>query len=223
MESITGVPTRPRKDPFNLTITFTEVVTGFATDDLIVTGEARATRVTGSGTTYTATITPNANQPRQCDCSSESECCDRYVAGNRSTVSAATSAIRIDTVRPTVVIEDVPDEAQSKGVNLIVRFNEAVNGFDENDVSLTGPATVGRIETTGNIGGYYVEILPNDGADGEVTVKINAGVATDAAGNTNTASTTERFRVDTVAPTVAFSGVPNDPAKRSVYRDAHVQ
>ena len=211
--TISGLPDGPENDPFPLTITFNEVVTGFATNGLIVTGQARATAVSGGPKVYTATITPNDNQEDDNVTVQVNVNAVTDAAGNSSLLSAATPKIRIDTVRPTVVIEDVPDEAQNKGFNLIVRFNEAVKGFDENDVSLTGPATVGLIETTGNIGGYYVEILPNDGADGEVTVKINAGVATDAAGNTNTASTTERFRVDTVAPTVAFSGVLTTPQK----------
>ena len=213
VESITGVPTTPQKDPFNLTITFSEVVTGFATNDLTVIGHATATRVTGSGTTYTATIRPNTNQKGNVTVQVKVNAVTD-VAGNSSLLSAATPEIRIDTVRPTVVIEDVPDTAQSKEVELTVRFDEAVNGFDENDVSLTGPATVTGVQTTGNIGGYYVEISPNDGADGEVTVKINAGVVLDTAGNTNTASTTtERFHVDTRPPTAAFSGVPTTPQK----------
>ena len=213
--TITGLPTDPENDAFDLTITFNEVVTGFATNDLIVTGQARATRVTGSGTTYTASIMPNANQEDDNVTVQVNVNAVTDVAQNSNPASAVTRKIRIDTKPPTVVIEDVPDEAESKGVNLIVRFNETVNDFDENAVSLTGPATVGQIETTGNIGGYYVEILPNDGADGEVTVKINAGVVPDTAGNTNIASTTARFRVDTVAPIPIISGLPsgeeNDP------------
>ena len=218
--SISGVPlvSDEKNDVFDLTIMFNEDVSDFTTEDLIVTPTGRATAtavaaVSGSESQYTATIMPNNNQDGNVTVRVRGNAAVDE-AGNRSTVSADTSDISIDTVRPTVVIENVPDEAQSKGFDLTVRFNETVNGFDENDVSLlTGPATVGRIETTGSIGGYYVAILPNDAVDGEVTVKINAGVATDTAGNTNTASTTVRFSVDTVAPTAAFSGVPTTPQK----------
>ena len=212
--TISGPPSGKQKDPFDLTITFSEDVSGFAKEDLTVTNDARATAtaVSGGPKVYTATITPNANQEGNVTVQVKVNAVTD-VAGNSSLLSAATPEIRIDTVRPTVVIEDVPDEAQSKEFDLIVRFDEAVNGFDENDVSLTGPATVTGVQTTGNIGGYYVEISPNDAVDDEVTVKINADVVRDEAGNTNTASTTERFRVDTVAPTAAFSGVPDAPQK----------
>ena len=57
--AISDVPTTDQKDAFDLTITFSEDVTGFATGDLTVTGEATATSVSGSGTNWTATITPN--------------------------------------------------------------------------------------------------------------------------------------------------------------------
>ena len=61
--SISGLPSGEQKDAFDLTITFDEVVTDFMMDDLLVTGEAMAvTPVSGSGTTYTATITPNTNR-----------------------------------------------------------------------------------------------------------------------------------------------------------------
>ena len=212
--TISGVPlvSDEQNDAFDLTITFNEDVSGFVKEDLRVNGQATATEVTRGPKVYTATITPNANQEGNVTVRVKVDAATDE-AGNKSLLSDLTSAIRIDTVRPTVVIEDVPDEAQSKEFDLIVRFNEAVNGFDENDVSLTGPATVDGVVPSGNIGGYYVIILPNDAVDGEVTVKINADVVPDEAGNTNTASTTVRFRVDTVAPTAAFSGVPDAPQK----------
>ena len=104
-------------------------------------------------------------------------------------------------------------------------FSERVTDFDLNNVSLTGPATATNVVVTPTIGLYRVVISPNDAADGEVTVKINAGVVTDGAGNKNTASTTVRFRVDTRPPTPdsGVFGCAGCPEKRSVYRDAHVQ
>ena len=214
--SISGVPTGKQKDAFPLTITFSETVTGFAADDLIFTptGRATVTRVTGSDTTYTATITPGADQNGDTVRVRVKGNAAKDAAGNDSTVSADTSDITLDTVRPTVVIENVPADAQNKDFQLAVRFSERVTDFDLNDVSLTGPATATEVVVvTGTIGLYRVAIFPNDAADGEVTAKINAGVVTDEAGNTNTASATVRFRVDTRPPTAEFSGVPDAPKK----------
>ena len=61
--AISDVPTTKQNGPFDLTVTFSEDVTGFAKGDLTVTGEATATAVAAVGTSkkeYTATITPNA-------------------------------------------------------------------------------------------------------------------------------------------------------------------
>ncbi|MDO7875684.1 Ig-like domain repeat protein [Hymenobacter sp. ASUV-10] len=46
--------------PIPITITFSETVTGFATSDVTVTGGSRGT-LSGSGTTYTISVTPAAN------------------------------------------------------------------------------------------------------------------------------------------------------------------
>ena len=106
--SISGVPTGKQKDAFPLTITFSETVTGFAADDLIFTptGRATVTRVTGSDTTYTATITPGADQNDATVRVRVKGNAAKDAAGNDSTVSADTSDITLDTVRPTVVIEE---------------------------------------------------------------------------------------------------------------------
>ena len=56
--SITG-PTDPQKGPFDITITFSEDVTGFGQDDITV-DNGTVTSFSGSGNTYTVTITPTA-------------------------------------------------------------------------------------------------------------------------------------------------------------------
>ena len=45
--TISGLPSGEQKDAFPLTITFNENVTGFAAGDLMVTGQATATVVSG--------------------------------------------------------------------------------------------------------------------------------------------------------------------------------
>ena len=62
--TITGVPTGVQNSAFDVTVTFSEDVTGFTASDIALTNSggtdtvvATAT-VTGSGKTYTATITP---------------------------------------------------------------------------------------------------------------------------------------------------------------------
>ena len=78
--AISGLPTGEQKGVFDVTITFSEAVTGFGTSDIIVTGEATATAFSGSDgdATYEVTITPGVNKEGQCNAPSPSECCDRF-------------------------------------------------------------------------------------------------------------------------------------------------
>ena len=58
--SISGPQSRTDLNPFDVTITFSESVTGFVQGDLTV-GNGSATAFSGSGASYTATITPTAS------------------------------------------------------------------------------------------------------------------------------------------------------------------
>jgi hypothetical protein len=57
--AISGEPDIEKNVAFDLTITFSEPVNGFAADDVTVTGPAAATSASGGDTVYTLTITPD--------------------------------------------------------------------------------------------------------------------------------------------------------------------
>ena len=236
VESITPPSTPPsgeQNSPFDVTITFSEDVNDFTTADLTVTGEATATAVTAvtavSGTEKyraTATITPNTGVEGEVTVTvKEGAVTDN--AENPNTASAATSNIHIDTIVPTVVISDVPDIEKNVPYDLTVTFSEPVNGFSvPADLTLGLTTEPGVISATpiaaatlasGEDGDsvYTVTITPNaSGAEGDVTVTVNAGAAQDPALNDNTASAvTPAIHIDTIVPTVAISDVPLDMEK----------
>ena len=109
--SISGVPTGEQKEAFPLTITFLEDVSGFATEDLTVPGQATATVVSGGPKVYTATITPTANQEDDVTVTVNANAVTD-TAGNSNPVSATTSAIHIDTIAPTATISGLPSGEQ---------------------------------------------------------------------------------------------------------------
>ena len=132
---ISDVPTSVQSGAFNVTITFSEDVTGFESADISLTGDATATvsTLTGSGAVYTATITPTASgnviHSSACGCRSRTPGGNTNTASNPHTVS-------VD-VPPTVVISDVPTEyVQSDAFNVTITFSEAVTGFESADISL---------------------------------------------------------------------------------------
>ena len=207
--TISDVPTTEQKDAFDLTITFSEDVTGFATGDLTVTGEATATAVAAVGTSekkYTATITPNAAKEGDVTVKvNENAVTDE--AGNNSTASTVTGNIHIDTIVPTATITGAPTTEQNSAFNLTITFNETVTGFAKEDLTVTGEATATAVSGSGS--SYTATITPNVAKEGDVTVKVNAGAVEDAAKNANPVSAaTGNIHIDTIVPTVEISDAP---------------
>ena len=188
---------------------FDEDVTDFTVDDLIIQpqGRARAT-VSGSGRNYTATITPNANQEDDVRVRVRGMAAEDG-AGNRSTVSADTSAIPIDTMAPTATISGPPSGEEKDAFPLTITFNENVTGFAKEDLTVTGQATSTAVSGSGS--DYTATITPNPNQEGNVTVQVKADAVKDAAGNGNTVSTaTSNIHIDTIAPTPTIAA-PTTP------------
>ena len=216
--AISGAPTTPEKDPFDLTITFSEDVTGFAANDLIFTPTGRATvtavtavtAVPGSDSEHraTATITPTANQDGDVTVRVKANAVED-AAGNPNTVSAATPNIHIDTIIPTFTTSGLPSGEQNSAFTLTILFSENVNGFAADDLNLGGgPASVTKVDSPDD-NEYLVTITPTANREGDVTVSVNANAATDDAGNGNTALTiTPAIYIDTIVPTVRIEGAP---------------
>ncbi len=123
-------------------------------------------------------------------------------AGNATTT---TRAITIDTVAPTVTItDDVAGTANlAKGqVTYTFAFSKAVNDFTANDVVVTG-GSKGMFTAISNKL-YTLVVNPNIHAS-SVTVGVAAGVATDTAGNSNTAAIRSVQAVDLDAPTLGIT------------------
>ncbi len=111
-------------------------------------------------------------------------------AGNVSAASTALS-ITIDTTAPTVTIEQNSAQADPVNVSPIifdVVFSETVTGFSTGDVSLGGTAGATTGTVSGSDASYTVNVTGMSNT-GTVTASLAADVATDTAGNGNTAST----------------------------------
>ncbi len=166
---------------FNATFTFTEDVTGFdITDFTLVNGTASAF-VTASASVYTADITPTTDGVVSVSVAAAKA---SDLAGNSNTASN-TVTITADLTAPTVVISRTSGSGSVSGpFNITVTFSEDVTNFDLPDVTITNgtgsnPAMVDNRT-------YTADITPT--AAGDVTIDVAAGVATDLAGNPNTAA-----------------------------------
>ena len=214
--TISPPPTTAQKTPFDLTFTFSEVVNGFVVaDDLAVTGPATASlkATVTPKKKFTVTITPRANQ--------EGDVIVRLKAnavtdesGNKNTASDlgsdVTNPVRVDTLAPTVVeISGVPTTEQNAPFDITVTFSEPMKDFTAEDVTVNGPAAATAVSANAEKSAYTVTITPNATSEGDVTFQIAADVATDNAGNNNTASAvTNPVHIDTIAPTATITGLP---------------
>ena len=109
-----------------------------------------------------------------------------------TSATGGTDTVAIDTENPSVAITD--DEAGTAniagGSNVYTfTFSQPVNGFAVADVVVVG-GTKAAAFASGADGSsvYTLVITPNAGFQGNLTVDVAAGVATDLAGNPNTAA-----------------------------------
>ena len=188
---------------FDVTVTFTEAVSGFDAGDVSVTnGAAGAPVEEGDASTYTVAITPDGVGDLEIGIAAD-VATDTADNGN---TAAASVRVAYDATAPGVAISGAPPTVNSlASFDVTVTFTEAVSGFDAGDVSVTNGAAGAPVEE-GDASTYTVAITP-DGA-GDLEIGIAADVATDTADNGNTAAASVRVAYDATAPGVAISGAP---------------
>jgi YD repeat-containing protein len=196
--------------PVNFTVVFSEAVSGFTGADVTITGTAGGTKtvaVSGGPSTYNVAV---SGMTSGTVIASIAAGVATDGAGNGNTASTSTdNTVTFDTTAVTVTINQAvgqADPTSASPINFTVVFSEAVSGFTGADVTITGSA--GGTKTVAVSGGPSTYTVAVSGmTSGTVIASIAAGVATDGAGNGNTASTSTDNTVtfDTTAPTVAIN------------------
>ncbi|MGA2499687.1 MAG: hypothetical protein ABSH20_18270, partial [Tepidisphaeraceae bacterium] len=190
------------------TVVFSEVVGGFAGDDLVLGGTAGATTavVTGMGTTYDVAVSGMTRSGTVIATIPAGSATD--AAGNPSLASSSTdNIVTYDTVAPTVTINQAAGQAdptEDSPINFTVVFSKPVTGFGPAGLVLNGSAGATTAVVTGSGTTYNVALSGMQRA-GTVIPSIPAWVATDAAGNRNAPSTSTDNTVfyGDLPPTVA--------------------
>ena len=206
--AITEVPDIEKNEPFDITITFSESVNGFQVDN-ILTGPATASIITGvdGDSEYTATITPDTDAEDDVIIQVPVGTAQDFALNNNSESDIHT--VHIDTRPPTVAITDVSDIEKNEPFDITITFSEPVNGFQIEDIELTGPAMITLTSGTDGDAEYTATITPDGDAENEVTFKVSADTTQDFALNSNTASQQHSVHIDTIPPTVAITDVPD--------------
>jgi hypothetical protein len=199
--------------PVLFTVVFSEPVTGFDGSDVgfagSTVGGTLMANVTGSGATYTVSVTGMSGTGNVVASLPAGAALD--INGNASFASTSTdNTVTFDNVAPTVAIDQAAGQADPTNLSPIlftVVFSEPVTGFTGSDVSFAGSTVGGTLSAnvTGSGATYTVSVTGMTGT-GDVVASLAAGAATDSTGNTSLASTSTDNTVafDNVAPTVAI-------------------
>jgi hypothetical protein len=195
--------------PFAVTAEFSEDVSGFTAGDVVVTNGTVSNFIAIDGDNYTFEITPSADGLVTVSVAAGVA---SDPAGNPNT--AASDLTRIfDGREPSVSLStSVSEPTNASPFVVTAEFSEDVSGFTAGDVVVTNGTLSNFTAVDGDR--YTFDITPS--GDGVVTVSVAAGMASDAAGNANTAATTLTRTFDSTAPTVIIeqSASQLDPTSR---------
>jgi hypothetical protein len=140
------------------------------------------------------------------------QCEGRYDNGMCKEEDHVVTPPSFDVQSPYVRVEQSAQQADpSNNPQLFfdVTFNELVSGFTSQDVSLSGSAGAAIVTVTGSGATYHLAVSGMT-TSGSVIVSINAGVAMDANGNLNFASTSTDNQVtyDAESPNTIITVTP---------------
>ncbi len=193
---------------------FSETVTGFSDGDVTVEGTsgANAATVSGSGTTYTISVTGMTQSGSVIAKIAGNKVTD--LAGNQNQASTSTDNTvtwAADTTKPTVTVEQASgqvDPTSATPVRFTAVFSEPVSGFADGDVTVEGTSGANTASVSGS-GTTYTISVTGMTQTGTVIAKIGANKVADANGNGNVASTstdnTVTYAFTTTRPTVTIN------------------
>ena len=141
-----------------------------------------------------------------------------YTAGGGNLVNTSDTELAsgaspniTDGIKPTVIITSSNgsdgDTVNDTTLSYTATFSESTSDFVIGDITVTGTANGGSPSASNfsGSGTTYTFDVVRGSSDGTVAVTVGAGVATDAAGNSNSVSNTYDFTIDQTRPTVTIT------------------
>jgi Bacterial Ig-like domain len=187
-------------DPFVVTILFDEPVLFFTDVGEVTATHANVTAPSGSGTTYTATVTPDGNGDVEIGVLAQAALDLTLVNYN----AAATPVVVKDVIAPNVVLASTASGTITGDVIVSASFTEAVADLTQSDFVITNGTASNFQQLT--LGIYFILVTP--AADGLVSVDLPAGAARDGLGNLSTAATPFSINADVTRPVPRFVNAP---------------
>ena len=197
----------PVRGVFEVTIIFSEAVTGFERSEIAVTNGS-VTDFSGSAPTYKAEITPSKSGEVIVEVGANVV---EYGVGNGN-IAGAPLVLEADLERPEVTIEGPTEPVGRAAFEVTIAFSEPVEGFELEDIRVTNGTASNFTKISPQE--YTVTITPE--GIGEVRVEVPEDVAEDVAGNGNIAGAPLVLEADLERPEVTIEG-PTEPVGRAAF------
>ena len=191
-----------------VTITFSEVVSGFDNSDLAIeNGTLTNVSTADGGITWTATLTPSTSTTDSTNLITLSNPGVLDLAGNAGSGSTDSNNFAVSTVRPTATIS-LGSSALNAGssTQVTITFSEAVTGLDVADFSVQS----GTLSSLSSIDGgvtWHATLTPADGIEVSANqITLNNTGYQNSATNTGLGTTLSgNYAVDTLVPGVVIT------------------
>ncbi|WMN10904.1 Ig-like domain-containing protein [Marivirga salinae] len=168
-------------EPFTVTFTFNEAITGLESSNITLENASRGA-ITQEGNMYSTPITPSGAGDITISVVEFSD-----LAGNSNTSpgESASKTITFDATRPTLAVTGTPETAVTSKdpITFTFTFSEPVVDFVLTDIAVTNASAS---DLTDNNPIFTAKITPE--AVGTITIDIAENIVTDAAGNGNEAA-----------------------------------
>ncbi|MEQ6928659.1 Ig-like domain-containing protein [Pseudomonas mosselii] len=190
-----------------VTITFSEVVTGFTNADLTVAnGTLSAVSSSDGGKTWTATFTPTNNFTNASNVITLNNAGVTDLAGNAGAGTTSSANYSIDTVRPTATIVVTDSNLTIGETSLVtITFSEAVTGFTNADLNVANGTLSAVSSSDGGIT-WTATFTPTSAiTDATNLITLDNTGVTDLAGNAGSGTTnSNNYAIDTVRPSATI-------------------
>ncbi|MEI2831005.1 Ig-like domain-containing protein [Pseudomonas mosselii] len=190
-----------------VTITFSEVVTGFTNADLTVAnGTLSAVSSSDGGKTWTATFTPTNNLTNASNVITLNNAGVTDLAGNAGAGTTSSANYSIDTMRPTATIVVTDSNLTIGETSLVtITFSEAVTGFTNADLNVANGTLSAVSSSDGGIT-WTATFTPTSAiTDATNLITLDNTGVTDLAGNAGSGTTnSNNYAIDTVRPSATI-------------------
>ncbi|MDH1632841.1 Ig-like domain-containing protein [Pseudomonas mosselii] len=190
-----------------VTITFSEVVTGFTNADLTVAnGTLSAVSSSDGGKTWTATFTPTNNLTNASNVITLNNAGVTDLAGNAGAGTTSSANYSIDTARPTATIVVTDSNLAIGETSLVtITFSEAVTGFTNTDLNVANGTLSAVSSSDGGITWTATFTPTSNITDATNLITLDNTGVTDLAGNAGSGTTnSNNYAIDTVRPSATI-------------------